>query len=269
LGRRGISAGAVTSAVEPGRAVLPALPLTLVESTVQLSIRWSAITSLVSVSAGIPATIAILADGVMKSMLLQSIRQAVIIALLSAGALGTAVLAQRGNNAKPVAIGAGPAPEPAPPVQAEASVLSAKERLQMEVDREMRTRVLLQKLEQPIDADFPQATTFADVLRHVKEQTADASLAGIPIFVSPLGLFDVQKSMTSTIVIHMKQRPARVALEEVARQMGGLSTSVADGWVIFESQSGYRFRLLEQKVSEIDRKLDQVVRSLERLEKAK
>ena len=77
-----------TSAVEPVRLTLPPLPSLLVESTVQLSVQWSPVIGLLSGAAIIPDSIAGPAQGVIKTMLLQSIKLSGITVLLAAGVLG-------------------------------------------------------------------------------------------------------------------------------------------------------------------------------------
>ncbi len=76
------------SAVEPVRLVLPPLSSSLVESTVQFSIRWSSVTGLLSGAAVIPESITGLAQGVIKTMLLQSLKLSGIVTLLAAGVAG-------------------------------------------------------------------------------------------------------------------------------------------------------------------------------------
>ena len=86
------------SALEPIRLMLPPLSSSLVESTVQFSIRWTSVTGLLSGAAVIPDSIAGLAQGVIKTMLLNSLKLSGIGALLVAGVLGTVVVAQQGKN---------------------------------------------------------------------------------------------------------------------------------------------------------------------------
>ncbi len=76
---------------------LPPLPCSLVETTVQFSLRWSRLTGLLGGGTVVPQSIAALAQGVVQSMFLQTIR-ASAAALLAVGAIGTVVVAQQGKG---------------------------------------------------------------------------------------------------------------------------------------------------------------------------
>ena len=69
-------------------------------------------TGLLAGAAIIPDSIAGLAQGVIKTMLLQSIKLSGIVVLMAAGVLGTVVVAQQGKNGG-VGGGAQPAKNPA------------------------------------------------------------------------------------------------------------------------------------------------------------
>ena len=95
-------------------ALMPAAPLAapppaLVRSTVQHAAWWTSMTGLIGSSSGIPASIAVLARGVLRSMLLAACRVPAVIALLAGGILAAAVWAQPGE---PVRLAAGSAPRP-------------------------------------------------------------------------------------------------------------------------------------------------------------
>ncbi len=99
LSGRGITAGTFSSVTEPARLTLPTLASALVESTVQFAVRWSSVTGLLSGVAVVPESIAGLAQGVIKTMMLQSLKFSGIGVLMAAGVLGTVVVAQQGQNA--------------------------------------------------------------------------------------------------------------------------------------------------------------------------
>ena len=83
--------------MESVRAALTPLPSALVESTVQFSLQWSRLTGLVGGGAIVPETVSLLARGVLKSMLYQTIRVSAVV-ILAAGAIGTAVVAEQGKG---------------------------------------------------------------------------------------------------------------------------------------------------------------------------
>jgi RNA polymerase sigma factor (sigma-70 family) len=78
-------------------AAPPPLPCSLVEATVQFSMQWSRLTGLLGGLTVVPQSIAALAQGVVQSMFLQTIRVSAA-ALLAVGAIGTFVVAQQGKG---------------------------------------------------------------------------------------------------------------------------------------------------------------------------
>ncbi len=125
--------GAVSSiggpALDSIRAGLAPLPASLVESTVQFSLRWSRVTGLLGGGAVVPESVSALAQGVIQSMLVQTIRVSAV-AVLAAGAIGTAVLAQQGRGR--VADGGAPAVIAADAIQAEGA---SREQTEPQEDR--------------------------------------------------------------------------------------------------------------------------------------
>ncbi len=103
---RGMATALPAITTEPFQVVMPPLPQALVRSTVQHATWWSSVSSLVAADAAIPASIAALARGVLRSMLLSTSRLLALAALLIAGVLGTVALAQQSK-----------VPAPAPPAR--------------------------------------------------------------------------------------------------------------------------------------------------------
>ena len=127
-----------------------------------------------------------------------------------------------------------------------------------------KTRQVEKQLDLVIDAKFPEGTTLEQFLKHIKQQTTEAIPPGIPIYVSPLGLQEANKSMESATADFNKKAPVRVILERTL-QGTGLSFAVGDGFLMIDSRTG----ILERRVEQIDRKLNRVLEALDRLEKAK
>jgi hypothetical protein len=90
-------------------------------------------------------------------------------------------------------------------------------------------------------------------------------LPGIPIYVNPRGLAEAGQRLDFSVApLNLRQSPVRVILEQ-ALSGSGLSFIVRDGFLSIDSRSA----VLEIRVKEIERKLDRVLESLQRLEKAK
>jgi RNA polymerase sigma factor (sigma-70 family) len=260
LRRRGLEPGLAGFGLDTPNFGLHPLPRALVESTVAFSARFSAVSGLISSGSVVQESIAILAQGVIKSMLISSYKLAGIVAALSAGVVGTVVFAQQGR----APLGGGLAqggPRPEAPAQANPGPLGGKERA---VPRADKTQQILQKLELNIDAEFPKGTTLEGILKHIKQTTTDAAFSGIPIYVNPVGLQEAKQTLTMDVIIKLKQQPVRVVLRQ-ALDGSGLSYFVRDGFLMIDSRSA----VLESRIEELDRKLDHVIEALDRLEKAR
>jgi RNA polymerase sigma factor (sigma-70 family) len=267
---RGITAGVFASVAEPVRLTLPPLPLSLVETTVQFALRWSSVTGLLSGAALIPDSIAVLAQGVIKAMHLQSIKLSGIVTLVAAGALGTMVVAQQAKKAAdPGAVPAKNAAALTREEQAkirEAAELEAIEKVERLAIRQQeitkQTQLIRQRLDQLIDADFATGVTLEQLLKHIKQATSDQSFPGIPIYVNPIGLQEAHQTMEAAIEVNRKQCSVREVFWSALHPLQ-LSYIVKDGFVIIDSRTS----VTEMRVEELERKLDRVLESLERLSK--
>jgi RNA polymerase sigma factor (sigma-70 family) len=131
--------------------------------------------------------------------------------------------------------------------------------------RDVRIR---QRLDMDIDADFPKSGTLATLLKHIKKVTTDATFPGIPIYVDPIGLAETNLNMETEIKLDYKSLPIQQNIKMAltyALRAHGLSYEVRDGFLMISSRTG----ILESRVEEIDRKLDQVLDALRRLAPAK
>jgi RNA polymerase sigma factor (sigma-70 family) len=275
---RGVPAVLAGPALESARAGMPLLPPALIESTVQFSTRWSSVTGLLGAVAVVPASISSLAQGVIKSMFIQTIRVAAL-GLVAAGAIGTIVLAQQGND--PSAVGGAPATinasaaqveqkpsnsGPAVPAQDERARAEKAERVRLDraVPVEVKNAQIRQRLDSVIDVHFPDGGTLEMLLKHIKLVTTDENYPGIPIYVDPKGLADVNKTMSDAIKADYKARTIRTILYDALRPLG-LSYCVHDGFLMVSS----RDEILDARIEEIESKLDQVLEVLQRLEPPK
>jgi RNA polymerase sigma factor (sigma-70 family) len=274
---RGITAGTFAAAVEPVRLALPPLRSSLVESTVQFSIRWSSVTGLLSGAAIVPDSIAGLAQGVIKTMLLQSLKLSGIVVLTAAAALGTVVVAQQGKNSgvdggtQTTANPSGTAQEK-PDARIELQVertrwlakLKALDDKARELELKEKTKQVEKQLDLRIDAEFPKGIALVDLLKHIKQETTKAQPPGLPIYVNPIGLEELKRVIGFIVTVNHKQQPVRNILQQALGD-AGLKFAATDGFLMIDSRTG----ILEIHVKEIERKLDQVLEALDRLEKAK
>jgi RNA polymerase sigma factor (sigma-70 family) len=274
LRARGVPAVFAARALEFVRRTTSPLPPTLIESTVPFSARWSSVTGLLGGGAVVPASVSALAQGVIGSMFIQTVRIAVV-GLVAASAIGTIVLAQQGTGRRPAddATGAARAPglvvaqlpSNSAPADAEQDKKSQAEKAELlrvtraRLSPEVKNEQIRQKLDSVIDANFPEGGTLELLLKHIKQVTTDADYPGIPIYVDPKGLAEVNKTMSDEIQLNYKQRSIRSILHGTLRRMG-LSFCVHDGFLMISS----RDEVLDTRIEEIESKLDQLIEMLRR-----
>jgi len=98
------------------------------------------------------------------------------------------------------------------------------------------TRAILTRLDEPVPMQFPNATPLLDVLSHIRQATKVGNDAGIPVYLDPLGLQEVERTWTSTVTINVDKTPLKIALQQVLGQVR-LAYVVKDD-VIFISSPG-------------------------------
>ena len=101
-----------------------------------------------------------------------------------------------------------------------------------------RTAAILAKLEQPVSMVFPDETPLGDVLKYIKQATANGPFdTGLPIYVDPVGLQEAVKTLESTIRLNVEDAPLRVTLARMLTQVG-LEFAVKDETLIISSPNG-------------------------------
>lgn len=104
-------------------------------------------------------------------------------------------------------------------------------------DGDLRSRAILEKLEQPVTMSFANETPLEDVLKYIQSATAGANDSRIPIYVDPVGLQQAQKTMTSPISLDLDGVPLKVTLRLALDQLG-LTYTVKDGLMTITSEPG-------------------------------
>ena len=122
-------------------------------------------------------------------------------------------------------------------------------------DRSPRTAQALTKLDEPIAMSFPDETPLNEVLKYVKKETTTPGFAGIPIFVDPAALQEVDRLLTSPVRIDLEGVPLRTSLRLIAEQLR-LAYYVNEGNVIVSSPKIIQERA-EREESENKSKKDQ------------
>jgi hypothetical protein len=187
------------------------LPAGLIDCTVRGAVQFGA-------AGTVPAAVSSLTLGVLRAMFLTKLK-VYATALLAVGAasvlaVGTVGFTQPPPQTKP------PLPKPAAP--------GSK-------SPETATRA---RLDQPVPMVFPKEIPLKEVLKHIKQATKRGPLdPGLAIYVDPIGLQEVQRSLNSTVTLNVENTPLRDTLPQVLGQLG-LSYFVKDGVLIISSPQG-------------------------------
>ena len=83
------------------------------------------------------------------------------------------------------------------------------------------TNEIVKRLDKPIPLHFPNMVALEDVLKHIKSATKHGpGDPGIPIYVDPVALQEVLKSMRSVVKINVDGVPLKTALKDLFGQVG-------------------------------------------------
>jgi hypothetical protein len=104
------------------------------------------------------------------------------------------------------------------------------------LDRDPKTKSILEKLEEPISMSFANETPLEDVLKYIKAATQGPNDTGIPIYVDPVGLNEAEKTMTSPVTLDLEGVPLKTTLRLLLKQLG-LTYTVKDGLLTITSES--------------------------------
>jgi hypothetical protein len=89
-------------------------------------------------------------------------------------------------------------------------------------------RFTLAKLEEPIAMSFANGAPFEAVIKYIKSATTGPKHSGVAIYVDPVALKEVGKTMTSPVTLDVQGAPLRVTLGLLVKQLG-LGYVVQDG----------------------------------------
>jgi hypothetical protein len=99
-------------------------------------------------------------------------------------------------------------------------------------DRSQKIAAVLSKV---IPMPFPVETPLENVIKYIRDSTRNQAFSdGIPIYVDPLGLVEVEKTMSSTVIFDVKEVPLRTSLKLILKQLG-LTYQVKDGLLTITS----------------------------------
>gem|GEM_PF-5123525 len=256
-----------------------------VEATVQLASKWFTVGALV-IGAGSPA-VHLLAQGVLRTMVWNSIKMAAIPVVVAASVLGTAVVAQQGRDAgqaqggsvQQVAPSKGSDQVPPPDTKQSGELKpnqlyyehvrdyqqriegyylaqSSKEALKQQ-ELQKKTEHVRELLSRKCDLAFPHGVSLDQFLKAVRSATSSKNDPGIPIYVNPVGLQDASKSLESDVVVEPRGTLAEV-LDRVLKPLN-LQYEVQNGFLMIVSRLG----IVESRLTRVEGKLDRIMNALE------
>ena len=243
LDRRGLSPSAGLLAATLASEATSAVPAELLGTTLGAAMRLAAGQSLAAGS--VPAAVVELVNGTMRSLSMSTLKlvaAALTAALVVATGAGVFAYQVQGGGYSGDASGSpaagtkvGPPGRPsAEPVAAEPPRKASAEPVATGPGSgptpDPRSRALLARLEEPIEMRFPNETPLEDVLKYIQSATAGPQGSGIPIYVDPIGLAMVEKTMTSPVKMDLEGVPLRRTLRLVVEQLG-LGYGIKDGMV--------------------------------------
>jgi RNA polymerase sigma factor (sigma-70 family) len=110
-----------------------------------------------------------------------------------------------------------------------------KPRRQHPADLE-RNKLIEERLEKPVVMAFANETPLEDVLKYIKDATKDEKGKSIPIYVSPIGLQNSEKTMSSAVKLDLEDVPLRTTLRLLLEQLD-LDYRIRDGMLYISDQN--------------------------------
>ncbi len=119
-------------------------------------------------------------------------------------------------------------------------------------DKNPKSKMIHKALDEPISMSFLAETPLEDVLKYIKQATTSKTYGGIPIYVDPQGLEDVQGNLaTGTIKgLELEGIPLKTTLRLMLKQLD-LAYCVHDGLLFISSPRGV-FEELKAAQQELD-----------------
>jgi hypothetical protein len=104
-------------------------------------------------------------------------------------------------------------------------------------DENPKSRVIHQKLDEPIAMPFNEETPIEDVLKYIRHATTTERYSGIPIYADPMGLAEAGCTMTSCVRnMELEGVPLSNSLRLLLKQLR-LAYCVRDGVLIISSEA--------------------------------
>lgn len=114
------------------------------------------------------------------------------------------------------------------------------------------SQAIIARLDERINLPFEQETPLEDVVKYIKEATSHGGQDPLTIYVDPVGLRSVDKTLQSPVFISLENVPIRMALRLILRQVN-LEYTVEDGVLIISSEDELADLLERGPMFDLDR----------------
>ncbi len=100
-----------------------------------------------------------------------------------------------------------------------------------------RSAATWMKLQDIVPMQFPNETPLEEILKYIKEVTKGKDPKGIPIYVSPTGLLEVEKTLTSPVQIDVEGITLASSLKLLLKQLNLAYYVRPDGLLVITSEN--------------------------------
>lgn len=239
------------------RPLLQQLAPSIVRATVQLGVKWQTLGSLAGQTGS--SSVLLLAQGVITSMIWNSIKLAAIPALMAACVAGSVVLGQQGNAPGTQRLGPSSAATKASAKKGAPDVAAKRVRLTGHI-RELLTR--------KYDLGLPKDPSLEQFLKSIRQVTVESDKSsaedfhGIPIYLDPDGLRYVGMTPESRLAVDPGERTLATTLQDSLKAVK-LWYEVEDGFLRIDSRVG----IVASRLQRVEDKVDRLIKAIEAREK--
>ena len=104
------------------------------------------------------------------------------------------------------------------------------------LDKNPGTQAVLKKLDEPVAVNFPEGTSFEDVIKFYRSATQGSNDSGIPIYLDPEAIAEIE-APNQTVKIDLDGIALKTTLRLILKQVG-LAYCVKDGMIFVSTPEG-------------------------------
>jgi len=231
------------------------------DETVHLVSRWAVLGRLAFDAT--PRSVLQLAEGVISSMIWNSMKFAASGTVLAVGILSTVVVGQqarvtekipgKGQSTSAISKGAESA-KAQPPLEGSLNRRHSADEIKL------RNQQIRERLYTKVDLGLYDLAPFTEFLKAIRRVSAKNSDLGVPIYVDPIGMQEVNQPADVMAPTHGERGGTIEDRLSVALRSLGLAYVIRDGFVWVNSRQS----IVESRLSQVEEKLDRILELLEK-----